>query len=330
MTLPKLLVSLAALLLLSIIILIILKKPIVENSTDYQLATSSIEIKTDFSEPIYPQKPRRELLNEVSPTLNTSLNTLKPHSDRIAELFDRGESKLPIVETLTYRSQVSWLKGRPAWLSDYAKHYGTSRHFIARSLTGKIDYFKKDIAEGDRFNVLRKDKEINFYLVVDTSCCRLWLYALDKSKNQRILLKDYAVGLGRKDETQVSGLLTPFGQYTLGERIAIYKPKMMGYHKGKKIEMIQVFGTRWIPFEKEVSSTTRPAKGFGIHGVPWKPNEKGELIENVSSIGHYLSDGCIRMATKDIEELFAIIITKPTIIELVDNFHQAKLPGKEN
>ena len=252
-----------------------------------------------------------------------------PKADRIGELFNKGEPKLPIVETITYRSRVPWQKGRPAWLSDYATHYSTSRHFIARSLNGKPDYFKQNVAEGDRFNVLRPEKHIQFHLVIDTTLCKLWLYAFDLDTQERYLLKDYNVGLGRPEPSMLSGSLTPLGKYELGSRIAIYKPKMMGVHTGQKVEMIRVFGTRWIPFDKEISDTTAPAKGFGLHGVPWKQNEKGELVEDTTSLGKYQSDGCVRLATKDIEEIFAVIITKPAFVELVRNFEDAKLPGKE-
>lgn len=260
---------------------------------------------------------------------NTANDKQLPHADRIAELFNKTEPKLPIVETITYRSRVPWQKGRPAWLSDYATYYSTSRHFIARSLNGKPDYFKQDVGEGDRFNVLRKDKNINFYILIDTTQFKLWLYYIDLDTNERVLLKDYTVGLGREDPDKASGLLTPSGKYTLGNKIAIYKPKMTGFHNGQKVEMIQLFGTRWIPFDKEISDTTAPGKGIGLHGVPWKYDNKGELIEDLSGLGKYQSDGCIRLSTKDIEELFAIIITKLTTIELVKDFREVKLPGIE-
>jgi len=252
-----------------------------------------------------------------------------PEANRIQEFFNRVEPKFPIVLTVTYKSRVPWQKGRPAWLSDYASHYATSRHFIARSLNGKPDYFKQDVSEGDRFNVLHPDKKINFYLLIDTSRCKMWFYYLDLDTNERVLVKTYNVGLGRIDNTKPSGLLTPLGKYTLGDKIAIYKPKLTGYHNGQKVELIRVFGTRWIPFDKEVGEATASPEGFGIHGLPWQPNEKGELVESRDSLGKYESDGCIRLMTPDIEELYAIIITRPTIIELVKDFYEAKPPGTE-
>lgn len=263
--------------------------------------------------PTHPRKPEGEL----------------PDANRIDELFNKVEPKLPIVQTITYKSRVAWQKGRPAWLSDYAAHYSTSRHFIARSLNGKPDYFKQDIAEGDRFNVLHPDKKISFYLVIDTSRSKMWFYYFDQDANERVLLKTYPVGLGRIDSSKPSGMLTPLGKYSLGNKIAIYKPKVMGFHNGAKTEMIRIFGTRWIPFDKEIGECTASATGFGIHGVPWVPNAKGETVENIDSLGKYESDGCVRLATKDMEELFAVIITRPTTIELVKDFFDANLPGTE-
>lgn len=244
-----------------------------------------------------------------------------PAVDRVQELFNRVEPRFPFVETITYKSRVPWLKGRPAWLSDYASHYTTSRHFIARSLNGKPDYFKQDIAEGDKFNVLRRDMNLQFHLLLDVSRCKMWLYCLDVDNNQKWLIKTYDVGLGRPDPSKTSGLLTPLGKYQLGNKIAIYKPKMQGIYNGQKVEMIRVFGTRWIPFEKEVADCTALAKGFGIHGVPWVVNSKGEFVQDRSSIGKYESDGCVRLDTDDMEEIFAIVITKPTTVELVKNYH---------
>lgn len=257
---------------------------------------------------------------------NTSPLSIRelPDANRIEEFFNKTGDKLPIVETITYKSHVPWQKGRPAWLSDYAAHYNTSRHFIARSLNGKPDYLKQELAEGDKFNVLRQDKNFEFYLLVDTSRCKMWFYYIDLDANAKVLLKTYSVGLGRLDSSKASGLLTPLGKYTLGDRIAVFKPKAMGNHKGKKVEMITVFGTRWIPFEQEIGECTLPAKGFGVHGTPWEHLSQGNLADNIESIGKYDSDGCVRLSTPDMEELFAIIITKPTTIEIVPDFFSAK------
>lgn len=259
--------------------------------------------------------------SENTPKTEVSSQPIElPEANRIEEFFNKGEPKLPIVETITYKSHVSWQKGRPAWLSDYASHYNTSRHFIARSLNGKPDYLKQEVKEGDRFNVLRKDKNYEFYLLVDSSRCKMWFYYIDLDTKEKVLVKTYSVGLGRVDSSKASGLLTPLGTYSLGSKTAVYKPKLMSTYQGKKIEMITVFGTRWIPFDKEISNCTEPSKGLGLHGTPWANGPDGVLVDQENGIGKYESDGCIRLATPDIEEIFAIIITKPTTIEIVRDF----------
>jgi hypothetical protein len=252
-----------------------------------------------------------------------------PQVDRIQQLFTTGQTKLPIVETVTYSSNVPWLKGRPAWIGDYASYFSTSRHFIARSLNGKPDYFTQKVSPGSTFNVFRKDRNFRFYLLVDVSCCKMAFYYLDQDTNERVLLKTYQVGLGKKVETP-AGTLTPLGKYLLGDKIAVYKPGVMGLFQDKQVEMIRVFGTRWIPFGKEMGECTASPKGYGIQGAPWVLDKKSSRwLEVRQSIGEYASDGCIRLNYEDMEELFSIVITKPTVIEIVKNFKDAKLPGVE-
>lgn len=252
-----------------------------------------------------------------------------PDANRIAQLFAIDSSKLPIVETVSYTSRVPWLKERPAWIADYAAHFETSRHFIARSLNQSLDYFSQKVGPGDKFNVFKRDKEINFYLLIDLARCKMWFYYLDVAAGERVLLKTYNVGVGRVASEKKSGYLTPVGKYSLGEKIAIYKPGVMGFFQDQKIEMIQVFGTRWIPFEKEIEGCSEPARGLGLHGAPWKIENGEEYIEDRAKIGKYDSDGCIRLSSEDMEEIFAVVITKPTIVELVRDFHEAHLPGVE-
>lgn len=276
-----------------------------------------------------------EVAREEIPVIDASFTKPETGSeisevDRISRLFALDSSKLPIVETVSYTSRVPWLKDRPAWLADYASHYSTSRHFIARSLNRTADYFTQKVSPGDRFNVFRCDKNLRFHLLIDLSRCRMWFYYIDLDANERVLLKTYRVGLGRIDSRTKSGYLTPTGTYSLGNKIAIFKPGTIGLFQDRKTEMIRVFGTRWIPFEKEVDSCTENPKGFGIHGAPWiQDPASGQCVEDRSKIGKYDSDGCIRLLSEDIEELFAIIVTKPTQIELVKDFFDAKLPGVE-
>lgn len=276
------------------------------------------------SNPNLSSNKKSEVAIDNEPESHASLTLDEPpEAERIDEFFNINPPKLPIVETITYKSHVTWLKGRPAWLSDYAGHYKTSRHFIARSLNGKADYLKQDIAEGARFNILKPDKNIHFHLIIDTTRCKMWFYYHDLDTQQKVLVKTYSVGLGRVDPSKISGLLTPLGVYSLGSKIAVYKPKMMDIHNGTKTEMIQVFGTRWIPFDKEIQGTTESAKGFGIHGLPWVMKD-GVLTEEFESLGKHGSDGCIRMPAKGIEELYSIVISRPTTVEIVKDFFDAE------
>ncbi len=252
-----------------------------------------------------------------------------PVVDRMAHLFSTKGYKLPIVETISYSSRVDWLKGRPAWIADYAVHYGTSRHFIARSLNGRPDYFTQKVSTASRFNIFRRDKDIQFYLLIDVSRCKLALYYLDLGTNERVLLKTYSVGLGAPSAQAVSGCLTPLGTYSLGSKIAIYKPGIIGPYLNKSVEMVRIFGTRWIPFEQAFEGCTAQPKGYGFLGAPFVENDAKELVENRSCIGRYESDGCIRLSSEDIEEIFSIVITKPSFAVIVKDFKQAKLPGVE-
>ena len=336
MSFPKLLAILAVVLFGTIFVAFLFKEK--KESSPTVTYTPSAPLEIELDQEIAIVTPVHVPPASYSPTIKSSESVTNissgeqsqpPEADRIEELFNKIDPRLPIVETIIYKSKVAWQQGRPAWLSDYANHYRTSRHFIARSLNGKPDYLKQDIAEGARFNVFRSDKNFNFHLVIDLSRCKMWFYYYDEGSNERVLLKTYAVGLGRVESSKASGLLTPLGTYILGDKIAIYKPKMMGPYNGEKIEMIKVFGTRWIPFETEVGECTAPAKGFGIHGNPWHLTEAGQLVEDTTSIGKYQSDGCIRLTTADVEELFAVMITRPTTVYLVKDFYDAKLPGIE-
>src|SRR4029077_13965635 len=114
----------------------------------------------------------------------------------------------PIVETIRYKSRVSWKPGRAAWLIDYAGHYKTPVDFIVRSINGTPDYTAKTIGEGQSFNVLRADREFSFHLVCDLSRCKLMLYYIDPQEQQCVPLKTYRVCLGRLNPQAQSGCLT--------------------------------------------------------------------------------------------------------------------------
>lgn len=283
----------------------------------------------DFSKQGRLEPEEMDKTHSSEPSVNEiAWDSLRPElsdtTDRLGLLFAPYGPQLPIVKTIRYSSRVDWLKGRSAWIVDYASHFATSKHFISRSLSGKKEYGYYEVSEGDKFNVLNPDIDLEFYLLVSLQDGQMKFYYVDKEKKDRVLLKVYEVGLGRRDEMSPSGCLTPIGKYRLGSRIAVYRPGMMGTFRKNKTEMVKVFGSRWIPFEEEINGCSAPAKGYGVHGIPWIQDESGQWSEDINEMEKYRSDGCLRLKKEDIEELFAIIITRPTTIEIVKQFNQAQ------
>ncbi len=249
--------------------------------------------------------------------------------DLMTKLFSPFPPTLPIVETVSYATRVSWLTGRQAYLGDYAAYFNTSKHFIARSLHGDRNYLLERVRLGDRFNVLHREKQIEFHLVLDLSRLKLWLYAYDEEEDCRYLLKSYPVCAGALSPSCASGSLTPLGLFLIGKEkdTAIYKEGVLATWKKEPREMMTVFGVRWIGFAKEIKDCTGSCKGLGFHGVPWRKDDEGRYIEYRECIGKYQSDGCIRLLSEDIEELYAIVTSRTTYAHIVRDFHQATLPG---
>lgn len=286
----------------------------------------------DLMQPLLVEEVKQVQPRDVADRLTPlSSDSQVPKSlDRMALLFNPFPPTLPIVHTMTYAAKVPWLQGRPAYLGDYAAYFKTSKHFISRSLHGSGQFFSDVVSRGDRFNVIRTDHNIEFHLVVDLSRLKMWVYSYDATDGVRLLLKDYRIAAGKRCANSPSGSLTPTGVFALGNEIAVYSEGMTGYYHQKKIDMLSVFGRRWIPFAKEVAESSGPCRGLGIHGMPCRPNPiTGEWVECGESVGDYASDGCIRMLNDDITELFSVIVSRPSYIHIVRDFTQAKLPGVE-
>lgn len=256
-------------------------------------------------------------------------------SNSLKTLFEKN-SRCPIVQTVRYTSRVSWKPKKSAWLVDYAHHYKTPLEFIYRSMNpttisqnGTIVYSEKpvQVSEGSEFNVFRSDVPFHFYLVISFASLKARLYYILPEEKKAVFLTSYPVCLGRKATEKKSGSLTPFGLYQLGTKVIAFQPNMKGPYKGKNVEMIQVFGSRWMPFEREVDPAlcTEPAKGFGIHGTPMERTSDGTVIENNSSIGAFESDGCIRLSKNDVEELYSLVSIRRAYVEIVPDFAHSRL-----
>lgn len=229
-----------------------------------------------------------------------------PVADSVYRFFSTGPDQFPIVETISYTSRVPWLKGRPAWIADYAAYYGTSRYFIARSLSGKADYQSQKVTAGSKFTVFRKERPIHFYLLVDLSRKKMGLYYHDLQENEKVLVKTYSIG--------VSPHLLP-GRFILGQKVAVYKAS-----RDEVEEPAKLFGTRAIPLEIEGGGK----KEFAVHGVPWVRDSFGQWEENKELISSSSDEKGICLSREDMEELFAIVIPKPTFVDVVRDFMDNK------
>ena len=109
---------------------------------------------------------------------------------------------------------------------------------------------------------------------------------INKSTNQMALVDDnrvqtlISVATGKKDD------LTPEGLFTV--TVKAVNP----YYRKKDItggDPKNPLGTRWIGFDAEGTE----GRTYGIHGT-----------NNPASIGHYVSEGCVRMQNEAIESIF--------------------------
>lgn len=126
---------------------------------------------------------------------------------------------------------------------------------------------------------------------------------IDLEKRQLTLYKEYEafvsypVGVGR------SGFGTPTGAFEIIRKVK--NPQWQNPYKSQAAPKVSAgthnpIGTRWIGFKAHNGGE------YGIHGT-----------NRPSSVGQYSSHGCVRMITKDAEELFeyvslgmSVIITK--------------------
>jgi lipoprotein-anchoring transpeptidase ErfK/SrfK len=97
-------------------------------------------------------------------------------------------------------------------------------------------------------------------------------------------VRQYPVGIGRYNKT-------PEGTFeiaTMREKPVWYAPDGKVYAFGHPKN---VLGTRWMGLKE-----TPEFSGYGIHGTT-QPD----------SVGKAMSNGCIRMRNKDVEELFSLV-----------------------
>lgn len=152
-------------------------------------------------------------------------------------------------------------------LSEIAKKFGTTVSLIKKSNRLKSDI----IRPGQSLKVVNK----KFNILIDTSQNILMLKVDDK------VIKTYTVSTGKNNST-------PLGSFRIINRI----PNPVWYRQdiGAVVppdSPENILGKYWLGLS---------IKGYGIHGT----NDGNE-------IGKYVTQGCIRMRAKDIEELFTIL-----------------------
>lgn len=97
------------------------------------------------------------------------------------------------------------------------------------------------------------------------------------------IVREYRVGLGKNDKT-------PEGTFSIASRL----DSPVWFNAGESIpygDPRNILGTRWLGFENREDMV-----GFGIHGT-----------NDETTIGLDLSNGCVRMRNRDVEELFDLV-----------------------
>jgi lipoprotein-anchoring transpeptidase ErfK/SrfK len=161
-------------------------------------------------------------------------------------------------------------------LAKIAKKFNTSYAFIMR-INNKS---RTLIKIGERLKILKGELS----LLVDKSD-----YTLTILLNGHFI-RQYPIGIGKSDKT-------PVGVFVIDNKLinpTWYSPEGVYPYGHPK----NVLGTRWIGFEDR-----NDLYGYGIHGTA-DPN----------SIGKNMSNGCIRLKNKNVEELFDFVKAKTRVV----------------
>lgn len=161
-------------------------------------------------------------------------------------------------------------------LAKIAKKFNTTYAFIMR-INNKS---RTLIKIGERLKILKGELS----LLVDKSD-----YTLTILLNGHFI-RQYPIGIGKSDKT-------PVGEFIVDNKLinpTWYSPEGVYQYGHPK----NVLGTRWIGFEDR-----NDLYGYGIHGTA-----------DPDSIGKNMSNGCIRLRNKNVEELFDFVKSKTRVV----------------
>lgn len=168
----------------------------------------------------------------------------------------------------------------------YTVEPGDSLYKIAKKFNTTIDLIKRSNqlkTDSIRPGMALKVSKAVYSIQVDKSLNQLKLYADGE------VLKTYSVATGAGDRT-------PIGSFTIENVLT----DPVWYKAGAILppdSPENILGTRWLGFS---------LPGYGIHGTTMP-----------ESIGQHVTEGCVRMHNRDVEELASIVPvkTRVTIVE---------------
>ncbi len=145
---------------------------------------------------------------------------------------------------------------------------------VTVELIKKINKLKSDlIFPGQILKIIKVDNENKFHILVKMDSLRLYLFLGED------LIREYPISIGHPDESP-----TPQGKFTIVSRLPF--PTWKGIPYG---DPANILGTRWLGFNE-------PFSNYGIHGTT-----------EPETIGKKVTNGCIRMLNKDVEDLYDFI-----------------------
>jgi len=146
-------------------------------------------------------------------------------------------------------------------------------------------------------HIIRPDEELKILrgrceIFVDSTALRMTVWINGS------YFKEYPVGLGREERT-------PIGKFRIASRVVDPDWTPPGRERIPFGDPRNILGTRWLGF-----APSGAGRGIGIHGSVLKDGVW-------QGVGERASEGCIRMANPDVEELFDFAVegTEVTVSE---------------